>query len=588
MFQRPQDILLISTEQPEIRVAHVRNGRLFDLFIERDGRLLNSIFKGRVANVVAGMDAAFIDIGLQRNALIYAGDIVHGALSKANSPSINNLVKVGDELIVQVARPPVGNKGARVTTRLSLTGRYAVLSANDDKVGVSQRIENSDDRNRLRRVAEKIRPLDHGLILRTEAAGTPENALINDVNEIALLIRKIREDAVSAAAPALLHREPGVLGRIVRDRINEAIESIWVDTIQEFELLQGLMSQTAPELLERVHLYNPEDSQSKPLFENFGIAQDIEAVQNHSIPLPHGGTLAIDETEALCAIDVNTGKFIGKSRLSETVLQTNLEAVEAAARQIRLRNLSGVVVIDFIDMERQKDRVAVLDALEAALKQDRNRTRIVQLSPSGLVEITRRRESPSLRQLLKRPCPYCQGGGVIKSQATIAVEARKRVRYWAKQNLPQMPEAHANPTETGSRPIQTISPQILVTLHPEPACAFLGPANEYVFGLEKTMGARIWLQVETNFHQESITVESFDPAQIPASPRQPLQLGAVISVPTQIARFPQKDPLFIAWNKRLVLLENIRQLQNHQSKTFKVSITKVERWYVTGNIVSDQ
>jgi ribonuclease G len=588
MPKHSQNIFLINTEQPETRVAHLRDGRLFDLFIERGGRALNSIFKGRVANVISGMDAAFIDIGLQRNALIYAGDIARNTESGASSSSISHLVKVGDELTVQVARPPTGNKGARVTTNLSLTGRYVVLSANDDKVGVSQRIENSDDRHRLRRIAEKLRPLDHGLILRTEAAGASESALSKDIKEIADTLRRIQMRAASTAAPALLHREPGILGRIIRDRFNDSVEAIWVDTIEEFEMLQALISQTAANLLDRLHLYIPDKPSDKPLFEKFRIAQDIAETQERSVPLPHGGTLAIDETEALCALDVNTGKFVGKTRLSETVLQTNLEAVEAAARQIRLRNLSGVIVIDFIDMERQKDRIAVLDALELALKQDRNRTRIVQLSPSGLVEITRQRESPSLRHLLKRPCPYCQGDGTIKSQATIAVEARALVRRWAHEHLPeQVFNAQNQPSASDVKASISTSPQIIITLHPEPACAFLGPSNEYLLNLEKSLGIEIWLQAETNFHQEAISIEKFDPSQLPVSPRQPLQAGATITVPIQLARFPQKDPLFIAWNKRLVLLENIRQLQSYDKSTFKMSIATVGRWYATGRVLEE-
>ncbi len=584
MSKRFRETFLISTEQPETRIAQLRDGRLFDLYIERGGRLLNSVFKGRVANVVNGMDAAFIDIGLQRNALIYAGDISHNTESNTSTSlsPISHLVKVGDELTVQVARPPTGNKGARVTTKLSLTGRYAVLSIGDDKIGVSQRIESNDDRSRLRRIGEKLRPLDHGLILRTEAAGASESALALDVAEVSATIKKIRQSAASAPSPSLLHRETGVLGRIVRDRLDDNVEAIWVDTVEEFEMIQALVSQVAPHVLERIHFYDPATSNNKSLFEKYGVAQDIVWAQEHSISLPHGGTLVVDETEALCAIDVNTGKFVGKTRLSETVLQTNMEAVEAAAHQIRIRNLSGVVVIDFIDMARQKDRVAVLDALELALKQDRNRTRIVQLSPSGLVEITRQRESLSLRQLLKRPCPYCQGNGVIKSQATIAVEARARVRRWAHEHLSeQIQKTQDKPTA----PTESISPQILVTLHPEPACAFLGPANEYLFNLEKSLDTSIWLQVETNFHQEAIVIEKFDPSRVPISSRQPLEAGAAITMPIQLAQFPQKAPMFIAWNKRLVLLENIRQLQNHEKDTFQVIIETVGRWYATGRIL---
>lgn len=576
MAQYARDILLISTEPPEVRVAQLREGRLFDLFIERGGRLLNSIFKGRVENVVSGMDAAFIDIGLPRNALIYAGDIARSMGDQSRVP-ISKLVKAGEELIVQVARPPVGTKGARVTTNLSLTGRYAILSTNDDKVGISRRIENSDDRNRLRRIAEKIRPLDHGLILRTEAEGAPESALAKDAAEISANFSKIRSRAASLSAPALLYREAGLLGRLIRDRFNDSVEAIWVDTVEEFELLQSLVSEIAPAAADRLHFYDATLHSGQPtLFEKFNVVQEITAAQNRVVTLPNGGSLAIDETEALCAIDVNTGKFTGKTRLSDTVLQTNLEAVEAAARQIRLRNLSGVIVIDFIDMERQKDRVAVLDALEAALSQDHSRTRIVQLSPSGLVEITRRRESSSLRQLLKRPCPYCNGAGVIKSPATVALETRAQVRRRARDS--------SFPTDSRSR--ENLTPLISVTVHPEPACAFLGPANEYVTNLEETTGAQVWLQANPYWHQEAVAVEAFDPSFIDPSPGRRLEIGATISAPVQLARFPAKDPMFIAWNQRLVFLTNMREWQNQTGSKCEIKIDEVGRWYATGHILT--
>lgn len=571
MDKKLKQALLISTETPEIRIAQMRDGRLFDFFVDRGGRVLNNIFKGRIANVINGMDAAFIDIGLNRNALIYAGDIT-GVTTKSTAPPIGKLVKVGDELLVQIARPPVGTKGARVTTKLSLAGRFVVLTMYDDKTGVSKRIENDDDRSRLRRIAEKLRPLDHGLILRTEAEGASESVLTKDIQAVTALMQKIRLSAATAQAPCLIHREAGALGRIARDRFNESIDEVWIDTVEEYEAFRNLIDEIAPSLVDRIHLYEG----AEPLFQKFGVLADIDLAQEHTIPLPRGGTLVIDETEALCAIDVNTGKFTGKTRLAETVLQTNLEAVEAAARQIRLRNLGGVIVIDFIDMERQKDRIQVLDALEAALKQDYNRTRIVQLSPSGLVEITRRRDSLSLRQLLKRPCSYCGGAGVIKSAATVAVEARRQVREFAREKTVSL--------EAG----QSANELTTVSLHPESACAFLGPTSEYVLNLEKTTGAKVWLRAEPNFHQEAVVVEAFHPGEIEEGlPPAQLESNTTITVPVQIARFPHKEPQFVVWHSRLIMLDNIRDLPNLSGKTCQILITDVGRWYANGRIIDD-
>lgn len=564
----PQQILLISTEQPEIRIAQLRDGRLFNLFVERGGRVLNNIYKGRVANVIGGMDAAFVDIGLNRNALIYAGDISSGQ-SRNSQQEIGSLVKVGDELTVQIARPPVGTKGARVTTRLSLAGRYVVLSSHDDKTGVSKRIGDENDRSRLRKLAEKLRPLDHGLIIRTEADGVAESLLAKDIQAVTALMQKIRHNAAQTNAPALLHREAGILGRVVRDFFNQSVETVWIDTPEEYEAFQAMVQENAPTLADRVHLYEDD----LPLFEKFGIEEEIALAQERVVPLPHGGTLVIDETEALCAIDVNTGKFTGKSKLADTVLKTNLEAVEAAARQIRLRNLGGIIVIDFIDMERHKDRVQVLDALEAALKQDSQYTRIVQLSPSGLVEITRRRESPSFRQLFKRPCPHCQGSGVIKTPATLAVEARRKVREFTRKN----------PSPKGSE-----APLISVTLHPETACAFLGPGNEYIAGLENTINRHIWLRAEPNLHPEAIIVETFRLGEIQndTAPEY-FQVGEIVTVSPHCAQFPAKDSYFIVSKSRLLRLENLRELQNRDTASVNVEITGVGRWFVAGKMLDE-
>lgn len=323
-----KNILLISVESPEISIAEIRDGRLFDLHIERGGRVLNDIFKGRVENVVPGMDAAFVNIGLTRNALIYAGDIdvsiTKAVSSKSQTSTISQLIKSGEEVLVQIARPPVGVKGARVTKSLSLAGRYVVLSSGAEGVGVSRRIESEDERARLRRIGDKLRPLDHGLVIRTEAEGISENHLHQDVQSLLLLLQSIRERAQKAVSPALIHREAGILGRIVRDRLNIDVEEVWIDSQEEFDSFVELTKVSAPPLADRIILYN----EAAPLFRKFGVMEEIVRAQQRTISLAHGGSLVIDETEALSAIDVNTGKFTGKTHLADTVLQTNLEAVD--------------------------------------------------------------------------------------------------------------------------------------------------------------------------------------------------------------------------------------------------------------------
>jgi ribonuclease G len=341
-------------------------------------------------------------------------------------------------------------------------------------------------------------------------------------------MQQIRARGKDAAAPSRIHSEMGLLGRLVRDKLNDQTREVLIDSAEVFEATQSLVRMIAPQLEDRIRLY----SSPVPLFEHHGITRDLNMAQERVVPLRSGGSIVIDEAEALCAIDVNTGKFTGKKRLADTVLQTNLEAVAEVARQLRLRDIGGVVVIDFIDMERRRDSVAVLDALEATLKLDQARTRIVQLSPSGLVELIRRREGQSLRQIVNRPCPYCGGDGAIQSAQTIAIAARRRVRELATQSTPDS--------------------AISVTLHPEVAIAFLGADGEYAGLLEAATAQRIYLFVQPHSHLESCKVELVAAEKIA---RPHWEAGIQIKLPLNLAGYPAKEPRFFAWQNVLLHIE---------------------------------
>ena len=337
-------IFLVNVEPPEIRVAEVRGGRLFDLDIERGGRLLGNIYKGRVENIVTGMDAAFVDIGKKRNALLYVGDIVSEKLGP-----INTLIQPRQEILVQVARPPVGTKGARVTTRLSFPGRAAILVAGGDGAGVSKRIASEEERARLRRIADRLRPLDHGLIIRTEADGMTENEISADVDLLMRQLSAVTQAGNRAAPSSLVHEDLGLLGRIARDRLSDDVSAIYIDAPDVAATFAAQIRDLAPQLERLVQFYD----EPTPLFQRFGIERDVALAAERQVPLPRGGSIVIDEAEALVAIDVNTGSFTGKKGLAETVVATNLEAVEEIARQLRARDLGGIIVVDFIDMERR-------------------------------------------------------------------------------------------------------------------------------------------------------------------------------------------------------------------------------------------
>ena len=525
-------IFLVNVEAPEIRVAEVRDGRLFDFDIERGGRLLGNIYKGRVENIVPGMDAAFVDIGHKRNALLYVGDIV-----SPNLGPINQLIHARQELLVQVARPPVGTKGARVTTRLSLPGRMAILVAGGDAVGVSKRISSEEERARLRRIAERVRPLDHGLILRTEAEGASEAQISTDVATLLRSLAALVGAGRDAVAPALIHEDLGLLGRVARDRLSDDVSAIYIDSRAVMETFQTQIRSLAPELARLIQFYH----EPTPIFERFNVARDIEAASERTVALPRGGSIVIDEAEALVAVDVNTGSFTGKKGLAETVVQTNLEAASELARQLRLRDLGGIIVVDFIDMDKQRDRVRVLNALEAELKNDRNRTRIVQISPSGLVEMTRRRESQSLRATLGEPCPRCNGLGFVPRAETVAIDARREVRALA-----------ARQPGIG----------ILVEMNPATACDFLGEEGEWARALETETGAFIRVRAHEEWEAEHVHFERIAP-HVPLS--RDLVAGALVPLGGGTRFYPQNDPQFAVVAQTLVALDRVPNLNGNSN-----------------------
>jgi ribonuclease G len=548
-------LFLVNVEPPEIRVAEVRDGRLFDFDLERDTRLLGNIYKGLVENIVPGMDAAFVDIGLKRNALLYVGDIL-GATPGAN---ISQLIKPRQEILVQVARPPVGTKGARVTTRLSLPGRSAILVTGSDTAGVSKRIESEEERARLRRIADRLRPLDHGLILRTEAEGATEAQISVDVASLVRQLAALIARARDLNAPAIVHEDLGLLGRIARDRLSDDVSAIYLDSRPVLENFLAQIRGFAPTLARLVQPY----SEATPIFEKFGVARDIETAGNRTVPLAGGGSLVIDEAEALTAIDINTGSNVSRRGLNETVVATNLEAAAEIARQLRLRDLGGIVVVDFIDMERTRDRVKVYGALEAALKDDRNRTRIVQISPSGLVEMTRRRETQSLLKALNEPCPTCEGVGMILRGASVAIEARRRAREIA---------------------LKTAGAGVLVVMNPQTACEFLGEDAEWIRNLEDETGARVRVRVDEELDAHHVHFERIVPG-VPLS--RDLVVGALVPLAPHASFYPSENPQFCVLGRTLVLLQPLpeRAETAQSNETTLVKITEIGRHFATGKTV---
>ena len=413
------------------RVAVVEDGAPVELYVEQEGaqRLVGNIYNGKVQNVLPGMQAAFIDIGLERNAFLYAGDIVmpDGADEDIEREKIRSMRNIrdmltpGQTIMVQVAKDPVGTKGARVTTHITLAGRSLVLMPTMDYVGVSRRIDKDEERTRLRRILSEIRPENMGVSVRTASAGKSREAFAEDLESLKLLYEDIQKRAKKQKAPSLLHAEQSLLFRTVRDLLMKDVDRVFVNDAATFERLREIADMMAPKLKPRILL-----KQSEALFDRYETESKIDKALARKVWIKNGSYIIIDRTEALTCIDVNTGKFVGKDNLEKTITATNCEAAREIARQLRLRDIGGIIIIDFIDMERESNRTMVLNTLKTALKEDHTRSHEFGFTHLGLVEMTRKKTGRSLGDTLQTLCPYCAGDAHVLSPESVMAKVRKQ------------------------------------------------------------------------------------------------------------------------------------------------------------------
>lgn len=393
------------------RMALLENDKVVEFDMERplERQQAGSLYAGRVVNVLPGMQAAFVDIGMEKNAFLYIDDLLPAHLNKqpAVKPSIAELVRPGQTLVVQVDKEPSGTKGARVTTHYSLPGRWLVYMPHADYVAVSRKIETDGERKRLKSLAEEMRRGEEGVILRTVSAGQPAEALLHDLSLLRERWASILACAKEAKVPALLYRDADLLERTFRDLIRDDVDDIVVDSAAAEEKLRGLLLPAAPGAAKRIRVYGGEAAP----FDAFGVTEQLERAFRRKVWLPSGGYLIVDQTEALTVVDVNTGKYTGSVALEETVLHTNLEAADELARLLRLRNIGGIVVVDFIDMEQERNKLAVLARITEAVRPDRIKTNIVGWTKLGLLELTRRKSRDNWSELFVQTCPHCHGRG---------------------------------------------------------------------------------------------------------------------------------------------------------------------------------
>lgn len=463
--------LVISREAGETRVALLEDGRPAELYVERPGRtsLVGNIYKGRVENVLAGMDAAFVDIGLERNGFLYVDEVARAEVRPTRQRKITELLQGGKEILVQVVRDGMGSKGPRLTTQIGIAGRYVVYLPNSESSGVSRRLD-GPERERLRSICRELDLGTGGLIVRTAAEGADLEAIKRDLRLLQRVWSSVESRAASVGAPALVYEEADLAVRSVRDLLGSEFGSVLVDDPKLHRRLAGYVRSVAPELEDRVELREGPSS----LFVQLGLDAEIKKALQRRVELPSGGYIVIDHTEAMTVIDVNTGRYVGRRYLEETTLKTNVEACREIVRQLRLRDIGGIIVIDFIDMTVQSNRDAVVVVLEAELAQDRTKTYVVEVSPLGLVEMTRQNVARGLREVLTMPCPHCQGEGRVISEETALIEVERRLRSLARESC---------------------LPALRVELHPRIAARLLAGGHPLLRQLEADTGRSFYVLV---------------------------------------------------------------------------------------------
>ena len=538
-----QKEMIISAGGHETMVAILEEDLVTEIFVERERHrgVVGNLYKGRVSKVLPGMQCAFIDIGLERDGFLYVSDVVNtieefdrldsddeedaGGNAKADGlpavapfdaaqgapsasrgaqraqagdrgkgrdrdpqPKIEELLKEGQEIVVQVAKEPLGTKGARLTSHASLAGRFLVFMPTVDHVGVSRKIESRDERNRLRGIVKTFRE-EHGfgggVIIRTAAGGRPEADILSDLDYFNDIWKDTRHKFETSRAPAVIYREQSLVAKLLRDLLTEEFSAIRIDNPQEHRHVMDLIARIMPNLAPRVKLY----TKDYPIFEEYGVQAEIDKALKSKVWLKSGGSIVINQTEALVAIDVNTGRYVGKrtGRLEDTIVKTNLEAVDEIVRQIRLRDLGGIIVLDFIDMEERKNRQKVFQAVELELKKDRSPSKLLQVSDFGLVIVTRKRVKQSLERVLTEPCPYCSGTGTIKSTSTICYEILSEVK-----------KIGADLNGGG----------VVLRVNPEIARALKEEERAVMADLRQALGKDVTVRPDTHLHHEQFDLMS--------------------------------------------------------------------------------
>jgi ribonuclease G len=500
--------MIICSNDHETRVAILEDDLVSEIFVERERQrgVVGNIYKGRVSKVLPGMQSAFVDIGLERDGFLYVSDVVNEEFEKLDpdeegeekkdeagkggareEPKIEDLLREGQEVLVQVAKEPLGTKGARLTSHASLAGRFLVFMPTVDHIGVSRKIESRDERARLRGIVREYREqqgFTGGIIIRTAASGRSKEDILVDLDYFNRIWTEVRKKTDVLRAPAVVYREDSLVAKLLRDLLTDEFSAVRIDNPREHQRVLQLVERILPALAPRVKLYD----KAFPIFEEYGVQAELDKALRSKVWLKSGGSIVINQTEALVAIDVNTGRYVGKrtaGRLEDTIVKTNLEAAKEIVRQIRLRDLGGIIVLDFIDMEDRKNRQKVFQTLEQELKNDRAPSKALQVSDFGLIVITRKRVKQSLERVLTEPCPYCSGSGVIKASSTICYEILAEVK-----KLGAELNGHA----------------VVLRVNPDIARALKEEESAVLKDLRVALGKDVTIHPDTHLHHEQFDV----------------------------------------------------------------------------------
>jgi ribonuclease G len=501
--------IIVNRTGRETRIALMENAQLAELHVDRgDNRsYVGNVYFGKVVRVLPGMQAAFVDIGLERAAFLYAGDIYPEFLDKnigkeiddpdmtvaeaapravprTGQPPIQDLIEEGQELLVQVAKDPISTKGARIKTHITLPGRFTVFMPTVDHVGISRRIEKDRERRKLRDFVEKNRPKNAGFIVRTVCEGQPLSSLKQDMDFLTSAWARIQEAAKTAKAPSVIHADHDLVLRVVRDSFNDSIDRMVIDERSIYDNVMAFVKDFAPQLREKVRLYRG----SEPIFDTFGVETELNRSLGRKVWLKSGGYLIIDQTEALTAIDVNSGKFVGSSSLEDTTLAINLEAAQEIGYQLRLRNIGGIIVLDFIDMEKAPNRERVYRSMEDILRGDRARTNLLKISDLGLIEMTRKRVQEDLVSSISEKCLYCNGTGMTRSRMTIVYDLLREIQREAGRSR--------------------VAHTIFVNAHPYVADLMYSTELNSVEALEELLERKVVVRALGHYHLERYEIYS--------------------------------------------------------------------------------